>query len=315
MIVKLISELNEIENIRFKESALFQLMIQHYSYNSEHIEYYQEYFGNTYLNYSLVVYDKSNFYIAIQIYTNNDTVSYFGQPTHIISLDTVEQTILNVAFNDLFLKLDNLNAKYINTYDHPKVLHKYFNNVINVKNNTIATINLEQSATTIKSNLRKSYKSLVNWGEKNIEVEIYDKNNADEKKFSSFHQFHITVAKRITRSDQTWQKQFNAILQGKAVMLLGYYNEELVTAIYVNYGTTTAYYGVAVNDRELMGQNIPIGQVLLYQAILKAKSDGKKLFILGDVTETIDEKVNAISKYKMGFTNTIDMNVSYQYKL
>ena len=54
-----------------------------------------------------------------------------------------------------------------------------------------------------------------------------------------------------------------------------------------------------------MARKLPIGHYGLYLSILLAKEKGLKLFHFGDVTDNPDPKVNAIVKYKRGFSNQL----------
>jgi hypothetical protein len=60
-----------------------------------------------------------------------------------------------------------------------------------------------------------------------------------------------------------------------------------------------------------MAQNLPIGHYGLYKSILIAKEKGLKKFNFGDVTDNIDPKINAIVKYKRGFSNQLYSRISY----
>jgi hypothetical protein len=158
-------------------------------------------------------------------------------------------------------------------------------------------------------NIRKSYKSLVNWGYRNLIIKIYDKTNITEDIITLFENFHIEISKRRTRSHNTWLIQYEAIKNEKGYIVLGYYNENIVSAVLIVCSQTESYYGVAVNDRHLMAQKLPIGHTLLLESIFYSKRTGLKKFHLGNVSNTDDEKLNYISKYKRGFNSTINTKI------
>ena len=55
-------------------------------------------------------------------------------------------------------------------------------------------VDLTQDESEIKKTLRKSYKSLINWGRKNMSLKMIDSNHLDEKTFREFQQFHKVVS-------------------------------------------------------------------------------------------------------------------------
>ena len=92
---------------------------------------------------------------------------------------------------------------------------------------------------------------------------------------------------------------------------MGQLNEVLVSGVYIVHGSENAYYSVSVNDRELMARNVPVGHSILYKAIIVAKNKGFDKFIVGDYNQTSDDKINAITKYKKGFVDTISCKAKY----
>ena len=76
-------------------------------------------------------------------------------------------------------------------------------------------------------NVRKSYKSLINWGRKNLETKVFDASNMDGSVMEEFENFHIAVAGRRTRSHQSWMLQSKAVKEGMGFVVMGYLDGEL----------------------------------------------------------------------------------------
>jgi hypothetical protein len=169
-----------------------------------------------------------------------------------------------------------------------------------------AVVDLGLDAAAIKANLRKSYKSLVNWGLRNLELKVLDRERADKDAYLEFREFHRAVAGRSTRSDETWEIQFEMIRQGEAYAVLGYRDARLVSANLLQHSASEVYYGVGVYDRALMAQRVPLAHGPLFHAILHARSLGLRKFVLGDATETEDAKLGNIARFKRGFATAIE---------
>ena len=82
----------------------------------------------------------------------------------------------------------------------PRVLHGLY-------------VDLSREVKDIHGNLRKSYRSLINKGERLWQVEVHDK--VSDEVFEEFHQLHITVSGRVTRPKDTWDLQKRAINDGQ----------------------------------------------------------------------------------------------------
>ncbi|MEG0796901.1 MAG: hypothetical protein RR397_10430, partial [Odoribacter sp.] len=221
---------------------------------------------------------------------------------------------------ELFAKLEEYKDIYgvsrIRIYDNPYFLSKYIALGMDVPEiEYYSNIDLLHSEEEIKMSVRKSYKSLINWGYRNIKIKLFDYSNITEEIIELFEAFHMQVSKRRTRSHKSWILQYEAVKKGMGYVLFGYLENELVASVLVLTSQFEAYYGVAVNNRDLMAENKPIGHALLLEAIFEAKRNGLKNFCLGNVTYSKDEKLNAIAKYKRGFSPLIDTKISYYINL
>ena len=318
MKVKYIKDLTEDEYLMFTQSELFKIMNQYWNLTESFIKYNQEYFGNDYYDYSLLVYEGNIFYIGMRSFSNDDTCSFFNQPINIFNLN-INSKQLNLAFNNFFQKLTeikrNTNISKLYFYSHPILLSKLIDHIISSEIEIEPFVKLSLSEELIKMNIRKSYKSLINWGLSNLKIRIIDHSNFDKDIFNSFRDYHIQIAGRQTRSNMSWDLQLDAIKNKEAFLVLGHFNNKLVSGAYIIHGSESVYYGVAVNDRELMSQNLPIGHATLYSSMIYAKEKKLNYFILGNSNESEDGKVKDINKYKKGFTNTINAKTKYLVNL
>lgn len=317
MKVKHFSELTEDEWQLYHQSRLCHLACADYRYCDIHLAYYKEYFGQTWSDESLVVFDKSGFYVCIFFFSNGRELSFFGSPCHVFYDDAMPRKELIQAFGELFVKIDQLKESMEGNvallfYENPFFLLRYYEQEGVTFTSKIvyeSTIDLLQSETDIRMGIRKSYKSLINWGQKNLDIKLFDSSNMSDEVMTEFELFHIAVSKRRTRSHESWMLQSKAVQCGKGFVVMGYLEEKLVTATLVLNGETECYYGVCVNDRELMAQKLPIGHYGLFKSILVAKEKGFEKFNFGDVGNNEDPKVNAIVKYKRGFSNLLQTKI------
>lgn len=151
------------------------------------------------------------------------------------------------------------------------------------------------------SNMRKSYKSLINWGHKNLRVETIKHNSLDSNLFNDFKEFHRHVSGRKTRSDLTWDTQYKMIKNAHAELILAYLNDELVAGSFIaDFGIQSIYF-TGVYNRDLFKHGI--SHYLVYKSIVESFHRGKTLFFsLGDFDAGItDDKWFNIQFFKKGF--------------
>lgn len=316
MKIKFVKDLTNEESSLFKSSELYNLICSDYLMCDIHQMYYKEYFGVKWQDFSIVAYDNELFYAAVYIYSNLDDnkLTYFGFPCKMFRLQYLPNNIVNKAYQEIYAKIKVIctenEYKNILIEHDPLLTHKLsVNENFTLKFEYNSNIDLSLSENEIKSNVRKSYKSLINWGENKMDIKVYDYNNINPELMEEFENFHIKVAKRRTRSHESWMMQYEAVKQNMGYVVNGYYENELVSSVLVLNGKEQAYYGVAVNNRDLMSENRPIGHAVLMEAIYEAKRKGMRIFHLGNVTPSDDKKINDIAKYKKGFSSSLDVKL------
>lgn len=166
-------------------------------------------------------------------------------------------------------------------------------------------IDLSASETDLRSQIRKSYKSLINWGKKNLSLRVLDSETIAPEDIERFRQLHIHASGRETRSPQTWEVQYEMVCHEEAFVVLGELEAELVTAALFPCSSRYCYYGVSASKRELFDK--PLSHSVMWRAMIYAKEHGCRFFETGrqhyprqgDPLPT--QKELSISTFKRGF--------------
>ncbi|MEH6632291.1 MAG: hypothetical protein V7776_15860 [Halopseudomonas aestusnigri] len=178
----------------------------------------------------------------------------------------------------------------------------------------IQMIDLYRETSLIRSDLNKTYKWNVNWGEKNLDIQILDNSNVVDKDIEEFRCLHVAAAGRETRSKDSWRAQFEMVQNNEAFIVFGRLSDRLVTAALFSFSRDVCVYGVSASDRELFDK--PLSHILLWRAICTAKNLGCSSFECGEVfflEQTIpapEKKVLGISRFKRNFGGDISQRLS-----
>ena len=140
-------------------------------------------------------------------------------------------------------------------------------------------INLSSSEATLKSNIRKSYHSLINWGTREMKINLLSSNNITWQDFLSFRDLHIRESGKETRSLETWKKQYESVIHNEAFVVTAHISETLVSAALFWISKTHCYYAVSASRRDMFEK--PLIHSVLWKAILYAKSIGILFFETG----------------------------------
>jgi hypothetical protein len=133
----------------------------------------------------------------------------------------------------------------------------------------------------LRKSLRKSFKSLLNWGKRNMTLDTIDRAHADRELFRRYQEFHFAVAGRVTRPQASWDAMFDWIAVGHGELILASLDGALVAGTMVVDGADTAYYASGVYDRERFDK--PLAHWPLWLAMLHAGERGMMDFDLGDL--------------------------------
>ena len=169
-------------------------------------------------------------------------------------------------------------------------------------------LNLQPDFAQIKACIRKSYKSLITAGERIWAVSTLDSNGSADV-WQEFRDLHFKVSGRITRSDETWNLQYQDIKR-QCAFLVWLRNSAgvMVGGGLFNYTNDEGLYAVGAYDRTL--SNKPMGHIVQYRAIQELKKRGVIWYKVGvkpyisDIPKPSDKEVT-IAEFKEGFASHI----------
>ena len=291
----------------FDASGLKQQIEGRYQYTEYSFNYYDTYHEGAYQDFRWVVFHQNMPVLALMATRKGGELGYFHFPGRFFECG--DRELVKSAWKFFLTWLDRqIDTEFIHSlrvYEHPQISLQYLQSQT-TRISRSSMIDLTLSETTLKANLRKSYKSLVNWGARSMKLHCMDAGNAKMEGFSKFKEFHQEVAGRITRSEASWEVQFKMIKDDQAFLVMGYLEEQLVSANLVLFGRKEVFYGVGVNNRELMKEGKPVSHYPLWYSILESKRRGFLYFDMNEVNlHDADAKLNNISLFKLGFASEI----------
>lgn len=161
---------------------------------------------------------------------------------------------------------------------------------------------------TIRSAFRKSYRPLINVAFKTWHVSVMDAGNANADTWTAFKQLHKDVAGRSTRTDATWELQWQMLLASEAflVTLRDTADQRLVGAGLFQYTRDEGLYAVGAYDRTLFDK--PLGHAVQQRAIETLKDLGVRWYMVGErhyrqSPYNPSPKEVSIGEFKQGFSS------------
>jgi hypothetical protein len=167
-------------------------------------------------------------------------------------------------------------------------------------------INLTKSREDLWMELRKSYKSLINKGEKTYEVVIMDSKNPDFEFHEIYRKLHFKAAGRVTRPIETFNLQFEMLKRDESMLLGIKYKDQFVSCSYFMHNNRSAYYSSEADNPEC---EIPVtfGPLSQWSAIEYYKNRGLEYMELDNqqfgpqIFDHPNHKDLSISMFKRGF--------------
>jgi len=173
---------------------------------------------------------------------------------------------------------------------------------------TISTciLDLEFDDVLLWSNLRKSFQSLINNGLKGYEIVIVDKSNPLFEVHEKYRELHHKASGKITRDIETFQLQYEMLLDDNAILVGLKDGEHFVAFSYFFHFNRSIYYGSSSDDPDYQ-PTIPLEHTIIWAAIKYYKKRNFKFFEIGwqqfgeQIFDHPSSKDISISFFKRGF--------------
>ena len=301
----------EIEKLRINNNFLSPV------YSKSYFLYQKEYCisNNNYFNYKsfMIINNKNELlcaYIFLLSKNQKGLLEYnYGPdfPGLVILTEEIDRKNLSKFKENLF----SLNNKYRIKFLIPQIsiINKPYIELLNDRNFSHSIkwsriINLKRTEKFLWSSIRKSFKSIINKGLKEQEILLIDHINFDKNILKRIQDLHHIVSGRITRSQASWDIQFDAIKNDMAFAFCAFENNNISSAIYFINNRRNAYYSVGIYTDE--AKEKMYGHCLIWRAILYCKERGINLCEIDMDLKfrgltNIDEKLKQISYFKAGF--------------
>ena len=293
-------------------------------FGSPFFSFYTEYLGIHFeSDHRLLVLDNDKPILALAMTkTSSEKLefNFFEKPLTLFSHISSSQVDLDVAFSLLFREFDQfipnnffsnstLEYRYSEYFDG-KGVTSFGKKCIELSSIVLPVfeqyIPLNEELTSIESCFSKSVKTAIKDSiKRELGVNIYnsDSNHSDTlKAFGELRRLHFESAGRTTRSNSTWDIQYNLILQGESFLITISDDSEVLGAALFYNNKATAYYAVSARKSEI---KFSVSHVLVYEGIKHSKKIGLKRLYMGTqfsnkIIES-DKKIDSIENFKSFF--------------
>jgi hypothetical protein len=307
---------------------------QHPMFFEHGIEFYKEYYfhDSSYEDKSFIVVERGIPLVgAIFCLDKNLTLSGYGKPINYVEnqkLDVIGMKAARKLFKKMFSAIWSDNqVNYILLRDYVLIDGSISNLCRSLLDRSgkaellfLHMINLSKSIEEIHRGFTKSCRHSVNWGLKNLELEIKDSKNITPEDIDRLRELHIKEAGRETRSKESWNIQYSLILKGSIFMVNAFLDDVLVSSALFIHNSKCCLYGVSASSRSLFDK--PIGHAVIWKALNYAKEIGCDYFDFGDLIYSssdhqMSDKENNINRFKKSFggETKIQLIVNWRKKL
>ncbi len=242
-------------------------------------------------------------------------LSFYGMPLRFVVRPDLDREVYHAVLQSTFLHLDKLmRAHGLNetlVMDDRTETVSIIEEACRVRDATmnprpVAYVDLAAGPAVWRTALRKSSRSLINWGRRNLSIRYVNKEMPDRALFDRYRAFHAEVAGRVTRPEPSWTVMYEWITGGGGELTLAFLEGKLMAGSMFIDGKETSIYASAVYNRAQFDK--PLAHYPVWLGIERAHARGMKMLELGPVPPqgTVPEKEYQIGYFKRGFATHIE---------
>ena len=289
--------------------AIFPGRAEHPAYGEFARLYYPTVFGDALTESSFVVADAGGPVLLVQCSLQDGVLSHYGFPIRFTYRPGLDGGHIRKISSAAFRHIEEMAANEAHISGGPAdgFLSPVDRGCLDrggqprLRMRAEADLSLDEDA--LRRDVRDSYRSLINWGRKNLRLVHVNADNPDRGLLDDLGEFHAATAGRVVHGEATWRVLFDHIAQGGGEMCMGYTEDgTLVSGAMVIDEADVALYFLAVYDRERFDK--PMGHWPLFDSMLRAKTRGRRYFDLGEFVArgAAGSKEYNIGFFKKGFT-------------
>ena len=273
-------------------------------YRSDIILYDEQYFQSESIVFYIEYMDCISLY---KCYFNDESIIIyppFFEDNFDYSVGLRISKIISSFFKEISLKKQFYNLPFTNNLmNHFKLQMEFMGSL---KSSMEMYIDISFSAEDLWKSIRKSYKSIINYGIKNLVVE----SKFDEETWKKCKSLHLKVAGRKTRNDETWNLQKSMLEKKNAKIFYIKEDENILGFAFFVCSKSVINYSIAAYDRSKFNE-VSISHIIIWRALEYFKANGFESIYMGEyapIKHHNNNKLSNIDHFKLGFSNKLICN-------
>ena len=170
-------------------------------------------------------------------------------------------------------------------------------------------VDLEPTPERMWSEIRKSYRSLINRGRRELLTSIATHDDAESDvsiSVAELARLHAEAAGRSVYDDRLWDVVGDLVHAGSAACLLVHQHTRAIGGLLMLLDRPRASYAIGAYDRDLMAEGLPIGHTAMWEAMSWLREQGFTRLSLGaGPTPPVEGKEAGIDQFKRGFATVL----------
>lgn len=302
--------LSRLNNKSLWDSKLKKISFVPHFYSNDFLDYQNEYFQKNCEELSFMAFKNDSFLFQLSLFKVKNKMKFFNNDGYL----EISNDLLELIFEKKIFGSKTNFFEFFNSTETEFLLPNKEYNIDLKKLDDCDSLNLslEGSFENIMTNFRDSTMNRLNKKFDNLEYFTISKKKCDED-WKSFKSLHKNVAGGSTRSDTSWDMQYDNIRKGTSVFIYSKFNKKFIAGCLFDHSKDDIKYSVSASDPNFKKFNS--NEKIISLAIKYAKSINIKNLHLGVLKkkESDIKKIN-IHDFKKNFCRKINNNYGiYQY--